>query len=59
MFLLLKNTTSILSHRSGKLKVKIEFSAAVSQANLQSQYIFQYLASCLDTGLFLILTSDV
>lgn len=51
--------TSVLSHSLGKLKLNIEFNAALSQANFQSPCIFQYLTLCLDTGLFLILTSDI
>lgn len=43
VFLFLKNMTNIVSHRSGKLKINIEFNAALSQANFQSPYIFQYL----------------
>lgn len=59
VFLFLKNMTNIVSHRSGKLKINIEFNAALSQANFQSPYIFQYLTWCLNIVLFLILTSEV
>lgn len=59
MFLFLKNMTSIMCHRSGKLKINIEFNVALLQANFQIPHIFQYLTLCLNTGLFLILTSDI